>query len=124
MQETIKDSHRPKPPIEVQEIKGVVEVSNPTPPIVIGDNFDEAVEGDAAGSLSAKIRGLNKTITDLNTNIENLIDNYELPIFTLLRGILVEMKTMNFYLHQGFNVKDSPESLTEDFYREVDRITQ
>lgn len=120
MQNAIKDSYRPKNR-NTQEIEGNVTVLNPTPPIIIGADTDGAVEGDAAGSLSAKIRGLNKTITDLNTNIENLIDNYQLPISTLLRGMLVEMKVMNYYLREGLNVKDQPEVLVKDYAKEIDR---
>jgi hypothetical protein len=124
MQRYIRDSHRPKVRADIQEVIGNVTVTNPTPPIVIGTNTDTAVEGDESGSLSGKIRGLNKTITTLNANIESLIDNYERPIFEVMKGILAELKTMSFYLHQGMNIKDNPESLIKDFYREVDKITQ
>ena len=69
MQKYIKDSHGSKVRSDIQEVIGNVTVINPTPPIIIGADTDSAVEGDEVGSLSAKIRGLNKTVTELNANI-------------------------------------------------------
>ncbi len=121
MQNAIRDSYRPKNRAGIQEISGSITVTNPTPAIIIGADTDTAVEGDFGGSLSAKIRGLNKTITDLNTNIETLINNYQRPTFDLIREVLLELKTMNYYLHEGLNISDNPQ-MVKDMYEEEIKV--
>ena len=56
-------------------------------------------------------------------NVEESLDFQKIDTKELLTNILVELKTINYYLHEGFNIKDNPGVLTKDFYREIDNIT-
>lgn len=58
-------------------------------------------------------------LDEISSQLETTVDSNG-----ILMAILVELKIMNFYLHEGLNIKDNPETLTKDYYQEINKITQ
>ena len=55
-------------------------------------------------------------------NVEELLDLQKIDNKELLTNILVELKTMNYYLHQGLNIHDDSHGVRDNFEREVEKI--
>ena len=55
-------------------------------------------------------------------NVEELLDFQRIDAKELLMNILIELKTMNYYLHEGLNIHNDSQGIRNDFEREVGKI--
>lgn len=55
-------------------------------------------------------------------NVEELLDFQRIDTKELLMNILIELKIMNYYLHQGLNIHDDSHGIRDNFEKEVEKI--
>ncbi len=57
------------------------------------------------------------------TTLESILQNLQgVSTKELLLYILIELKAINYYLHEGLNIKDSPGNVMREIERKVAKI--